>query len=254
MRYVFFRYNPHTSYPEEPAFFILDHIGYAAIQLDLFQRIPANRVFYRGRMHQCKDDQFTEETLCSPPSEVAQASRMSAEGISVFYAANDIKTTIAEIYRSNYPYATVAQFKNLRELLLLDLTRISDLCVPSLFDSENRSMREPIKFLRSLNADLIKPIESLKRIEYIPAQIVTEYFRFLFTLKGERLDGIAYSSSKSKDGICYVLFFDHEQCLPSIPSELFYNKHKREIRMNPNSVYTYSVWNDIRSKQINPTK
>ncbi len=254
MRYVFFRYNPHTSYPEEPAFDILDHIGYAVENMNLLQRIPANHVFYRGRMHQYQSELLTEAQLCSPSHEDAKANRMSAEGISVFYAANDIATTMAEIYKPEFCYATIAEFNNSRELLLLDLTMIDDLVVPSLFDADKRGLREPIKFLLSLNSDLTKPIESKQSIEYIPAQIVTEYFRYLFSHNNESIDGIAYKSSKSKSGICYVLFFDHDQCLPGNPSRLFFMEHTQEIKINPDSICTYNVANEQSFELIAPVE
>jgi len=253
MRYVFFRFNPNYSYPDEPEYYILDHIGEAVTTLHLFQHIPAEHVFYRGRMHPCQIDKLTEEELCSPSREYAKANRMSAEGISVFYAANDTKTAIAEIYTTDFSNATVAQFQNTRDLLLLDLSMIDDLKVPSLFDKETRALREPIKFLLSLNSDLSKPIERMKSIEYIPAQIVTEYFRFLFSINGNRIDGIAYGSSKSEHGICYVLFFDHEQCLSSISPKFFGDEHKQEMRIIPDSISTYSVRNDVIFEKISPS-
>lgn len=254
MRYVFFRYNPHTSYPEEPAFYILDHIGYAVENMSLFQRIPANHKFYRGRMHPYQIEILKEDQLCSPSHEVAKANRMSAEGISMFYAANDIATTMAEIYKPEFSCATIAEFNNSRELLLLDLTMIDDLVVPSLFDAEKRGLREPIKFLLSLNSDLTKPIENKQNIEYIPAQIVTEYFRYLFLHNNESIDGIAYKSSKSKSGICYVLFFDHDQCLPVNPSRLFLMEHTQEIKINPGNICTYNVASEQNFELITPVK
>jgi len=50
-------------------------------------------------------------------------------------------------------------------------------------------------------------------IEYVPTQIVTEYFRHRFRLQeNRRLDGILYRSSRSTNGIACVLFIDQFAC------------------------------------------
>ena len=115
---------------------------------------------------------------------------MSAEGISVFYGADNVDTVIKEIYDTEFPVATVATFKNLRKLNILDLTNINNIEYPSICDKKKRHHRSAISFLRELNKNLIKPIHEMKSIEYIPSQIMAEYFRYLYTYKGEVIDGI----------------------------------------------------------------
>jgi hypothetical protein len=67
--------------------------------------------------------------------------------------------------------------------------------------------------------DLSKPISKNGRehIEYVPTQVVTEYFRYTYEdLTGGSLDGIIYPSSKlSKKNAC-VLFYDHQQSLDEL--------------------------------------
>ena len=135
---------------------------------------------------------------------------MSAEGISVFYGADNAETVLAEIDYGE-PAATVAAFENTKLLHILDLTDTSKYVVPSLFDSERRHLREAAIFLKELNKDLTREITEMSAIEYVPAQVVAEYFRYLYTFEGNPIDGIAYSSSKHPDGVCYVLFFSHSQ-------------------------------------------
>ena len=159
-------------------------------------------------------NEIKEEELCPPPVNKARANRMSAEGISVFYGAKDAATAFAEIFTGEHQYATIATFVNLRELYILDLADKTKYSVPSLFDTECQDLRETKIFLNELNQDLTRDIKDMKNIEYVPAQVVAEYFRFLYDYNGRRIDGIAYNSSKNKDGgVCYVLFFNQEQCL-----------------------------------------
>ena len=56
--------------------------------------------------------------------------------------------------------------------------------------------------------DFRKPVEKDGRehINYVPTQIVTEYFRSVVKIGGGTVDGVRYRSSRRKDGICCVLF------------------------------------------------
>lgn len=245
-RYVFFRMPKRDKYHEESVFLILDYISEEIEKFGLIKRLPAGSIFYRGRMHNKETKFELAEDLSSPPHEKAKPNRMSAEGISIFYAADSAKTAVSEIYDSSYGYATTAIFKNLSDIQLVDLTQITNISYPSLFEEERRDLREPLTFLRELNANLTQPIESMESIEYIPAQIVAEYFRFLYTYKDNPIDGLIYGSSKVEDGICYALFFDQNQCLES--DSIIADKQM--LRMDEKSITTYKVEADIQLKEI----
>ena len=179
--------------------------------------------------------------LCSPPHEKAKSNRMSAEGISIFYGAGNEKTAVAEIYNSEYRFATTAIFQNLYDIQVIDLTQILNIPYPSLFDKERRGYRESLAFLRALNNNLTRPIELMESIEYVPAQIVAEYFRFLYTFHDKPIDGIIYQSSKVKNGICYALFFEQSQCLESDTKSIFPDLHNQMMRIDETSINTYEV-------------
>ena len=238
-RYVFFRMPKQDQYQVESAFLILDHIGNEVEKLKLIHKIPKGTIIYRVRMHDKSERLKDVKDLCSPPHNKAKSNRMSAEGISIFYGANDEKTALTEINDSRYKYATVATFTNLNEMTVLNLTELENVTYASLFDKENRIYRESIVFLRELNKNLTRPIETLESIEYIPAQIVAEYFRFLYTYEGQPIDGILYRSSKVKNGVCYALFYDQEQCLEKEDSNLFHVRQK--LKMDEFSVNNIRV-------------
>jgi hypothetical protein len=243
-RYVFFRLPKHDEHGNESPYKILDHISNKAADMKMFIEIPKEHRFFRGRAHK-KDIQFTKPNeLGSPPNAYAKAGRMSADGISVFYGAGSIGTAIREIYSSAHPYASIAAFKNLRPLILLDLTKAIDLEFPSLFNKEQRSNRQSIIFLKKLCDELTRPFDELERIEYIPTQIVAEYFRYIYKYKGKQIDGIKYPSSKDKDGVCYALFFDYKQFNGEKCNSL------KEIAMVQRSAKRYKICAEIRYEQI----
>lgn len=248
-RYVFFRMPEKDKYQEEAAFLILDYISDEIERLGLIKSLASGTRFFRGRMHDKKTKIEFAKDLSSPPHEKAKSNRMSAEGISIFYGADCEKAAIAEIYDSRYKFATTAVFQNLCDIQVIDLTQITNISFPSLFDEERRDYRESLDFLRELNDNLTKPIESMESIEYIPAQIVAEYFRFLY-YQDKSIDGIIYRSSKVKDGVCYALFFDQKQCLESDSKSLFPNLHKQMMRMDETSISTYKVEIDMQLKRI----
>lgn len=188
--------------------------------LNLIKTIPVGTSFYRAR--DVKNEELvylTDSKLGAPPCDKAAANRMSAEGISVFYCADKIKTAVKEIISDDYQNIVIAEFKNKKELKYLDLSSIKKLKLFDIFDTENHDLRELILFYNDLNNELSKPIEDLERIEYVPTQIFAEYFNII-----EGLDGIKYISAKDKNSDCIVLFFDNEQCTNKTDPILCTNK------------------------------
>lgn len=145
--------------------------------------------------------------LGAPPSTHAAANRMSPAGISMFYGATDPATAIAEVTaHSPHKHVLVGEFAGLRELRLLNLTRIPD--VPSPFDPAQSDRFFMTRFLQRFVADLIKPVEldGREHIEYVPTQVFTEYIRQSFPA---RLDGMIFPSAQGA-GDNVVLFYDNE--------------------------------------------
>lgn len=164
---------------------------------------------YRGRMHNADQIYKNASDFGPPPYKIAAANRMSAEGIPIFYAAYDEQTVLSEIYDSHKEYATVAAFNLSRQLTLLNLDRLKSIKIPSIFDEENRKKGSAIKFLKKFAMYISRSIEETPAIEYVPTQIVTEYFRYVFeTSDNQKLDGIIYSSAQNNGGKCVALFMD----------------------------------------------
>lgn len=150
-----------------------------------------------------------------PPQYATQSNRMSPAGIPMFYGAFDYATAFAETFDENHDQnkkISCGTFRANRDLRVLNLAELPP--VPSIFDEDYHPLIRPFRFLHNFAFDIAKPIarDGREHIEYVPTQIITEFFRHIFqTLDGEKLDGIAYKSSKHKGGIAFVLFCENHQ-------------------------------------------
>lgn len=117
------------------------------------------------------------------------------------------KTALAETADKSGDFA-VGTFRILRVVTLLDLREPPK--VPSLFDINHAPDRRWARFMRDFVDDFQRPIarDDRAHIEYVPTQVVTEYFRTVVHVEGKRLDGILYSSTKQSRGVAVVLFAD----------------------------------------------
>src|SRR5262249_15613697 len=68
--------------------------------------------------------------------------------------------------------------------------------------------RNGISFLHSFVASVAAKVEPGERehVDYVPTQVVTEWFRTIFRDGKSRLDGIYYPSTQRSGGISIVLF------------------------------------------------
>jgi hypothetical protein len=198
---------------------ILHDIAHGVESLDLIHKIHVNTELYRCRQHSENENPSTFEDLTSPPIKYCDfANRMSPAGISMFYGAFDYKTSILEVVDkkqlSNKPNVTMGVFNVTKELFVVDFTKLPP--IPSIFDKVNRKKYYKILFFHSFVDDLSKEFkrENKTHIEYIPTQVLTEYFRYVFPeYSNIELDGIIYKSSKNSKGKCCVLFLDNEESI-----------------------------------------
>jgi HEPN/RES N-terminal domain 1/RES domain len=215
-RYFFYETLEHNRESGEfsPAM-ILDFIADVIRDLNLIKNV-SNQTFYRARVSSKRERFTTAKDLGTPPKKHARFSnRMSPAGIPMFYGAINENTALKEVgYTEGIGViASIGEFVNTSEIRILDLTELPN--IPSIFDLDNRHKRWVIKFLYNFLFDLTKPIkkDGREHIEYVPTQIVTEYFRYVFkTDDNHSIDGIAYPSSTNNNK-AYVLFFGNEECV-----------------------------------------
>ncbi len=221
-RYVFLGSKQFKeSINELPVDEILNDIGRRVDNLDLFTWMPTGSAVYRCRQHKSTITLNTAKQLTAPPSHLANmANRMSPAGISMFYCAFDVPTCHAEtvdVADLVKDQVTTGVFQNKEDLYLLDLSKLPN--VPSIFDPARRDSYFSVMFLQKFVQDLSKSItkDGREHIEYVPTQIITEYFRYTYEDRtGASIDGIIYPSSKLRGNNACVLFYDHTQSLDKL--------------------------------------
>ena len=149
--------------------------------------------------------------LGPPPEKWASQSRRIPVRIPMFYGALDKMTAVAEVLAIPGPYA-IAEFRTTRTICVLDLT---ELPYVSMFDQVLGNLDEWADFMRAFIQDFQRPVsaDGQQHYEYVPTQIVTEYFRAGLRATG-KIDGVKYRSVKNGGGICVVLFADNTDVDP----------------------------------------
>lgn len=222
-RFVFFKLNtyrefsPESDVIKEP-YEILEYLGSLINNLDLLYTIPKDSEIFRARASQ-KGGKFNSVSDLGPPEieHAKYSNRMSPAGIPMFYGSFDKKTPLEEISSNQHSkpaLISLATFELLNDIRVIDLTKVQP--TPSIFDSENRDVRFDLSFLNSFLSDFIKPIEKdgKEHIEYVPTQVVTEYFRYIFRdSKKDNVHGICYPSSRNNSGKSIVLFIEQKHCI-----------------------------------------
>ena len=216
-RFLFAREQPDKFEDAIPVAEMLDELGAVVERHGLIRTLPAGTTLSRIRVHEKNENPNTEDQLGPPPSKRALANRMSPAGISLFYSALDDRTARAETFTTGrkQQYGTIAKWATTRELVILDLTRRPS--APSFFDASAIWNRDERLFLDAFTRDISKPVslDGREHIDYVPTQIVTEYFRqFFTTTDGQRIHGIVYPSARRKLGKCVVVFVGYDSFDP----------------------------------------
>jgi hypothetical protein len=134
---------------------------------------------------------------------------MSPAGTSVFYAAEESETAVAEVRAAETDESrtevTVGVFEPLRDLTIVDLCDMPEM--PGLFDAERAHARGALEFLKSFASQLAEAVrrDGLEHVEYVPTQVFSEWLRYEFQPSGEPVDGVRYRSSRGP-GACVALF------------------------------------------------
>lgn len=209
---------------------VLDAIGDAIIEAAARTlRTTVNVRLFRGRQHKPSEELGSVADLGPPPSHFAEHNRMSRAGVSVFYGAESETTTLAEVNTSGEDVVTLASWKPSRDILYLDLLAAEP--IPSIFDPEASLHRQVLLFLDAFARDLAQPIgDRDEAIAYIPTQMAAEYVRDRM-LDGA-VDAIRYPSAVDKpDGVCWVVFTDHAECVGPNPLMI----------LDPDSIHRYET-------------
>jgi hypothetical protein len=178
----------------------------------LVRTIRPGSLIYRVRQQKTGESLSKPFDFAPPPVEKAvKSNRMSPAGVVMFYGSDDPQTAVAEVDDDPKLGISVGTFKTTREVTVLDLTRLPRR-IP-FFRQEPETQERPfdrsgIAFLHDFVASLAAKVEKGDRehIDYVPPQVVTEWFRTIFHIDGSKLDGIYYPSAQQQGGTSIVLF------------------------------------------------
>jgi len=196
---------------------LLERIGRFTLDHGLIVRLGAGSRWVRVQQMKDGEHDFGPLRMGPPPYEKADTpNRMSPAGIPMFYGAEDLETALAEVADDRARFAS-GTFEALKDVMILDVRKAPE--VPSLFDPEHARDRAVATFMHSFIGDFCAPIDRKKRphVDYLPTQIVTEYFRTsVLTADREPILGVLYASTKNgRDAI--VLFAENGDVVDGAP-------------------------------------
>ena len=214
-RFFFHKVKVHQEHEFRPEpRTILDSIARIVDSLELVTTVEKGAMFVRARQHPIGKKIARLKDIGPPPPQLAAQSRFSPAGITMFYGAEDRETARKEtVTRSKKGAITYGFFVSCRTLQLLDLSQLPP--VPSLFDQIGSDRRVPLTFMHYFRREIAKPIskDGREHIEYVPTQVVSEYFRHVYRYNRRKLDGIRYESIKNPGKYCVTLFINADDCI-----------------------------------------
>jgi RES domain-containing protein len=184
---------------------LLTTIGQIAQRMGLIRDLPTGTKLWRARADLAPHIRAKPIDFGPPPLLSAlQSNRMNPPGIPLLYLASTANTALHET-RANE--ARVGQWKAARPLRIFDLRRLPQM--PGYFSDAERNDRLALRFLHDFASDVMTPVARDERvhIDYLPSQVVTEFFRD-FDFEGGRIDGVAYGSTVHPSGWNVALFAD----------------------------------------------
>jgi hypothetical protein len=185
---------------------LLKTIAAISQKTGLIRELPVGIRLWRARPDLPRGKKITASDFGPPPVQFAlQSNRMNPPGIPMLYLASTVKTALAE---TRAKIARVGQWRAARPLRVLDLRQLPD--VPGYFSDVGRNDRLALRFLQHFAYDIMTPVDRDQKVhvDYLPSQVVTEYFRD-FIFKTGPLDGIAYGSTVHLKGWNVALFADN---------------------------------------------
>ncbi len=195
---------------------MLDALGKTCIKENLVTIVPSDTEFYRVRQAS-KNDRFTTfSEMGVPPVGVASAGRMNPAGISYLYLAYQKETAEKEVFEYSERWFT-AKYRSIVDIPIIDFSVIPD--VPSVFEPQQYESRHNRYFLHAFINDLTSPVlkDGKEHIDYVPTQIVSEFFRYKFKDQNDvGIQGIKYPSVKDQGGANLAVFSSNNEMLEGI--------------------------------------
>jgi RES domain-containing protein len=177
----------------------------------LIRRLSSGTTLWRARSNINPQDPHDATTFGPPPPKLAtQSNRMNPPGIPMFYVSESAASAVREIRATS---AKVGHFMLTRDITILDLNVLPK--VPGIFSNPSREETLALKFLHHFRKAIMEPVarDDRAHIEYIPSQVVTEYFRE-YRFPDGYIDGIRYPSTVHPGGSNVVIFISGNDSAP----------------------------------------
>ena len=183
--------------------------------------------------------------LSAPPEKLSKHNRLSAKGITCFYGAFNQETAVAEVRPAIHSLIVSCQFKLRRPIKVIDLTVFREVKDYKPFDKRYAARHKLFRFLNEFLKELETPISPDNAdLEYLPAQVVAEYFQHHMATELGKIEGIIFNSSQKKYGKNIALFDDASKCFeaellkiekweePEDSKEYFYDEVRTKCGMS----------------------
>lgn len=160
---------------------------------------------------------------------------MNPPGISYLYTALDSQTALAEVLPRPPCRASIASLRLRTDVRVLDLTALPD--IPSIFDEARAEQRQVLLFLGKFIHAITQPVlrDGREHIDYVPSQVVSEYFSQVHRFDGQYLAGIVYPSAVREGGKNFVLF----------PPDPLHSKWSGLVELQSTQHCDYGRWGDL---------
>lgn len=213
----------------------------------------ALKSFYRARAFQDEEELVLALArpyfeLGPPPTWVAKAGRMNAQGISVFYGATVAEAALAEIRPPVGSKVLVGRFDLVRAVRLLDIDALQSVFVAgSYFDPDYLSRLELAAFLSRLSERMTMPVMPVmpndEPKEYLITQMIAD---FVAQLGDPPIDGMLYRSVQADGDPKNVVLFNHAASVTEwdIPDETEIDPRTFEMDDDGGSV-NYTVFERV---------
>jgi hypothetical protein len=137
---------------------------------------------------------------------------------------------------------TVAKFRLVREMTLIDLTKIPDF--PPFYDIARAPEFEFIAFLNHFVEAISQPVTRTgsEPLDYLPSQVVSEFFSQIATIDGSPVSGIAYRSTVVEGGINVVIF----------PAREIWVSWEQQLSLVDSRELTMNTWKELNQQVLIP--
>lgn len=181
-------------------------------KLQLFFRcfqdyIPTDKEYLRGRIANTEKGLSTKE-MEAPPDDKATSGRANAAGISRLYLADSEETVLKEIRAGAYDFVSIAKFRALKKLTVVDFTAL-DRYSPFSLGVDVSILAVNKDNLENINKELARPMRRTDNVlDYVPTQYLVDYIESIRDKDtGNRVyDGVMYKSVMNPAGINLAIF------------------------------------------------